>query len=121
MMAQEEVKQSKKDIDIDTDDVTQEELTVEVKESANNVETKEKPNLDFGEVDLGYTDHGTSEEAKDDKPEIKIEEDKVDDLKQELKAEGKEIEGEKDELADDEKDFKSLYKNTNSKTEELIN
>ena len=109
-MAQEEVKQSKKDIDIDTDDVTQEELTVEVKESANNVETKEKPNLDFGEVDLGYTDHGTSEEAKDDKPEIKIEEDKVDDLKQELKAEGKEIEGEKDELADDEKDFKSLYK-----------
>ena len=110
MMAQEEVKQSKKDIDIDTDDVTQEELTVEVKESANNVETKQKPNLDFGEVDLGYTDHGTSEEAKDDKPEIKIEEDKVDDLKQELKAEGKEIEGEKDELADDEKDFKSLYK-----------
>ena len=109
-MAQEEVKQSKKDIEIDTDDVTQEELTVEVKESANNVETKQKPNLDFGEVDLGYTDHGTSEEAKDDKPEIKIEEDKVDDLKQELKAEGKEIEGEKDELADDEKDFKSLYK-----------
>jgi hypothetical protein len=99
MMAQEEVKQSKKDIDIDTDDVTQEELTVEVKESANNVETKQKPNLDFGEVDLGYTDHGTSEEKKDDKPEIKIEEDKVDDLKQELKAEGKEIEGEKDELA----------------------
>jgi len=110
MMAQEEVKQSKKDIDIDTDDVTQEELTVEVKESANNVETKEKPNLDFGEVDLGYTDHGTSEEKKDDKPEIKIEEDKVDDLKKELKAEGKEIEGEKDELADDEKDFQSLYK-----------
>jgi len=110
MMAQEEVKQSKKDIDIDTDDVTQEELTVEVKESANNVETKEKPNLDFGEVDLGYTDHGTSEEKKDDKPEIKIEEDKVDDLKKELKAEGKEIEGEKNELADDEKDFQSLYK-----------
>ena len=109
-MAQEEVKQSKKDIEIDTDDVTQEELTVEVKESANNVETKQKPNLDFGEVDLGYTDHGTSEEKKDDKPEIKIEEDKVDDLKKELKAEGKEIEGEKDELADDEKDFQSLYK-----------
>jgi hypothetical protein len=42
MMAQEEVKQSKKDIEIDTDDVTQEELTVEVKESANNVETKTK-------------------------------------------------------------------------------
>ena len=112
-MAQEEVKQSKKDIDIDTDDVSQEDLTVEVKESANNVETKDKPNLNFGEVDLGYTDHGTSEEEpekKDDKPEIKVEEDKVDDLKQELKAEGKEIEGEKEELADDEKDFKSLYK-----------
>src|SRR6056300_1040083 len=113
MMAQEEVKQSKKDIDIDTDDVKQDELTVEVKESANNVETKDKPNLNFGEVDLGYTDHGTSEEEpekKSDKPEIKVEEDKVDDLKEELKAEGKEIEGEKEELADDEKDFKSLYK-----------
>ena len=109
-MAQEEVKQSKKDIDIDTDDVSQEDLTVEVKESANNVETKEKPNLNFGEVDLGYTDHGTSEEKKDDKTEIKVEEDKVDDLKKELKAEGKEIEGEKEEIADDEKDYESLYK-----------
>ena len=113
MMAQEEVKQSKKDIEIDTDDVKQEDLTVEVKESANNVESKEKPKLNFGEVDLGYTDHGTpeeTEEKKDDKPEIKVEEDKVDEIKEELKTEGKEIEGEKEELAEDEKDFKSLYK-----------
>lgn len=113
MMAQEEVKQSKKDIDIDTDDVKQEDLTVEVKESANNVETKEKPNLNFGEVDLGYTDHGASEEeteSKDSKTEIKVEEDKVDDLKQDLKTEGKEIEGEKEEIPDDEKDYKNLYK-----------
>ena len=108
-----EEKQSKKDIEIDTDDVKQEDLTVEVKESANNVETKDKPNLNFGEVDLGYTDHGTSEEKKEEKTEIKIkdeEEDKVEDLKKDLKAEGQEIEGEKEELADDEKDFKSLYK-----------
>jgi len=113
MMAQEEVKQSKKDIEIDTDDVKQEDLTVEVKESANNVEKKENPNLNFGEVDLGYTDHGTSEEeteTKDDKPEIKVEEDKVEDLKKDLKVEGKEIEGEKDEIPEDEKDFKNLYK-----------
>ena len=113
MMAQEEVKQSKKDIEIDTDDVKQEDLTVEVKESANNIDKKEDPKLNFGEVDLGYTDHGTSEEEtekKDDKPEIKVEEDKVEDLKQDLKAEGKEIEGEKDEIPEDEKDFKNLYK-----------
>src|SRR5210317_702080 len=113
MMAQEEVKQSKKDIDIDTDDVKQEDLTVEVKESANNVETKDKPSLNFGEVDLGYTDHGTSEEEtekKDSKTEIKVEEDKVDDLKEDLKTEGKEIEGEKEEIPDDEKDYKNLYK-----------
>ena len=113
MMAQEEVKQSKKDIEIDTDDVKQEDLTVEVKESANNIDKKEDPKLNFGEVDLGYTDHGTSEEEtekKDDKPEIKVEEDKVEDLKQDLKAEGKEIEGEKDEIPEDERDFKNLYK-----------
>jgi len=113
MMAQEEVKQSKKDIEIDTDDVKQEDLTVEVKESANNIEKKEDPKLNFGEVDLGYTDHGTSEEEtekKDDKPEIKVEEDKVEDLKQDLKTEGKEIEGEKDEIPEDERDFKNLYK-----------
>ena len=112
-MADEQVKPTKKDIEIDTDDVKQEDLTVEVKESANNIEKKEDPKLNFGEVDLGYTDHGTSEEPeekKDNKPEIKIAEDKVDDLKEELKTEGKEIEGEKEELADDEKDFKSLYK-----------
>ena len=112
-MAQEEVKQSKKDIEIDTDDVKQEDLTVEVKESANNIEKKEDPKLNFGEVDLGYTDHGTSEEEtekKDDKPEIKVEEDKVEDLKQDLKTEGKEIEGEKDEIPEDERDFKNLYK-----------
>ena len=84
-----EEKQSKKDIEIDTDDVKQEDLTVEVKESANNVETKDKPNLNFGEVDLGYTDHETSEEKKEEKTEIKIkdeEEDKVEDLKKDLKT-----------------------------------
>ena len=113
MMAQDEVKQSKKDIEIDTDDVKQEDLTVEVKESANNIETNKKPNLNFGEVDLGYTDHGTSDEETEknnDKPEIKVEEDKVEDLKKDLKTEAKEIEGSKEEMADDEKDFKSLYK-----------
>ncbi len=112
-MAQEEVKQSKKDIEIDTDDVKQEDLTVEVKESANNVEKKEDPKLNFGEVDLGYTDHGTSEEAeekKDDKLEIKVEEDKVDNLKEDLKTEGKEIEGEEKKEEDYDGDVKNLYK-----------
>jgi hypothetical protein len=112
MMAEEQVKPTKKDIEIDTDDVKQEDLTVEVKESANNVEKKESPKLDFGEVDLGYTDHGTSEEEdkKDDKPEIKVEEDKVEEVKEQLKTEGKEIEGEETSEEFSEKDFKSLYK-----------
>ena len=114
-----EAKQSKVDIDIDTDDVKQEELTVEVKESANNVEKKEEPKLNFGEVDLGYTDHGTSEEEekKDDKPEIKVEENKVEDLKADLKKEAKEIEGEKEEMP--EKDFDSLYKKYKSQNKRI--
>ena len=53
----EETKKPIEDIEIDTDDVRQEDLTVEVKESANNVDKKEPaPNLNFGEVDLGGTD-----------------------------------------------------------------
>ena len=48
MMAEEQVKPTKKDIEIDTDDVKQEDLTVEVKESANNIEKKEDPKLNFG-------------------------------------------------------------------------
>ena len=114
MMAQEEVKKSKKDIEIDTDDVKQEDLTVEVKESANNVEKKEDPKLNFGEVDLGYTDHETSQDdsdKKEEKTEIKIAEDKVEDVKEQLKTEGKEIETEKKEDKEfSEKDFDSLYK-----------
>jgi len=113
-MAQEEVKKSKKDIEIDTDDVKQEDLTVEVKESANNVEKKEDPKLNFGEVDLGYTDHETSQDdsdKKEEKTEIKIAEDKVEDVKEQLKTEGKEIETEKKEDKEfSEKDFDSLYK-----------
>ena len=102
---------TKKDIELDTDDIKQEDLTVEVKESANNVETKEKPSLNFGEVDLGYTDHGTStdEEKKEEKPEIKVEEDKVEDLKDDLKAEGQKLQQEESQESEG-KDFDSLYK-----------
>jgi hypothetical protein len=116
-MAEEKI--SKKDIEIDTDDVKQEDLTVEVKESANNVDKKEDPKLNFGEVDLGYTDHGTSdeEEKKDDKPEIKVEEDKVEDLKKDLKQEGQAIESEKEE--NEEKDFDSLYKKYKSQNKRI--
>jgi len=103
--------QSKKDIELDTDDVKQEELTVQVNESANNVETKEKPSLNFGEVDLGYTDHGTSddENKKDEKPEIKIEEDKVENLKNDLQTEGQKLQQEESQESEG-KDFDSLYK-----------
>ena len=60
MMAEEQVKPTKKDIEIDTDDVKQEDLTVEVKESANNIEKKEDPKLNFGEVDFPSTAASTS-------------------------------------------------------------
>ena len=45
MMAEEQVKPTNKDIEIDTDDVKPEDLTVEVKESANNIEKKKTLNL----------------------------------------------------------------------------
>ena len=59
-----------KEVELDTDDVKEE--TVELKEET----PKEKePNLNVGEVDLGYTDHPKKEEKKEEdtsKPNIEI-------------------------------------------------
>ena len=65
--------QKEKEVELDTDDVKEE--SIEIKEE----EVKEKaPNLNVGEVDLGYTDHPVREEKKEEdtsKPKIEIKED----------------------------------------------
>ena len=53
-----------KEVELDTDGVKEE--NVEVKEETKK-EEKEKPNLNVGEVDLGYTDH-----SKEPKKEEKV-------------------------------------------------
>ena len=56
-----------KEVELDTDDVKEE--NVEIKED----EKKEKePNLNVGEVDLGYTGHEKPSDEKKEKPEIEI-------------------------------------------------
>ena len=58
------VEETKKaDVELDLDDAKETEIQLEDKKQ----ESKE-PNLNVGEVDLGYTDH--SKKAKDDKVEI---------------------------------------------------
>ena len=108
----EETKKPIEDIEIDTDDVRQEDLTVEVKESANNVDKKEPaPNLNFGEVDLGGTEHESrTKDKKEEQPEIKVV-DKIEEAKEDIQAEAKQIEQEaKQETSEEpEKDFDSLY------------
>ncbi len=70
-----------KEVELDTDDVKEESIELEQKE-----ETKKEPNLNLGEVDLGYTDHSKPKEEKSDKPEIEITEEK-EQPKQETKEE----------------------------------
>ena len=74
-----------KEVELDTDDVKEENVQVEEK-----VEDKKEPNLNVGEVDLGYTEH--SKEEKSDKPEIEVTEDKVQETSVEEKTETKEEE-----------------------------
>ena len=56
-----------KEVELDTDDVKEE--NVEVKE---DIKKDKEPNLNVGEVDLGYTGHETSSDNKDEKPNIEI-------------------------------------------------
>jgi hypothetical protein len=71
-----------KEVELDTDDVKEE--SVEVKE-----ETKKEtePNLNLGEVDLGYTDHEKPSEEKKEEPKIEITEEEVIEKKVEKKSE----------------------------------
>ena len=75
-----------KEVELDTDDVKEENVQVEEK-----AEEKKEPNLNLGEVDLGYTDHSKQEE-KSDKPEIEVTEDKPQETSVEEKTETKEEE-----------------------------
>ena len=59
------------EVELDTDNVKEENVSVEEKSTK-----EETPNLDVGEVDLGYTGHDKPEEEKSTKPEIEITEDK---------------------------------------------
>ena len=71
-----------KEVELDTDDVKEE--SIEVQEKS---ETQKEPNLDLGEVDLGYTGHEKPQEEKTDKPEIEVAEDKKEEPKEETKKE----------------------------------
>jgi hypothetical protein len=59
------------EVELDTDNVKEENVQVEEKSTK-----EETPNLNVGEVDLGYTGHDKSEEDKKEKPEIEVTEDK---------------------------------------------
>ena len=73
-----------KEVDLDTDNVKEE--NIEVKEET----TKEKePNLNVGEVDLGYTGHEKPSEEKKDEPKIEITEDVKEEVIEEKKVESK--------------------------------
>ena len=86
-----------KEVELDTDDVKEENVQVEEK-----AEEKKEPNLNLGEVDLGYTDHSIQEE-KSDKPEIEVTEDKPQETSVEEKTETKEEE--KPNLQDTRRDY----------------
>ena len=88
-----------KEVELDTDDVKEE--NVEVKE----VEKKEKePNLNVGEVDLGYTGHEKPSDEKKEQPKIEIAEEVKEEAVEEKKVEPK-SEKEKPNLQDSRRDY----------------
>jgi hypothetical protein len=62
---------NEREVELDTDNVKEENVQVEEKSKK-----EEAPNLNVGEVDLGYTGHDKPEEDKTEKPEIEVTEDK---------------------------------------------
>ena len=59
------------EVELDTDNVKEENVSVEEKSNK-----EQAPNLNVGEVDLGYTGHDKPEEDKTEKPQIEVTEDK---------------------------------------------
>ena len=89
-----------KEVELDTDDVKEESVELEKKS-----ESTEGPNLNLGEVDLGYTDHSKPKEEKSDKPDIQIAEEKTEEPKQETKEETEETKDEKPNLQESRRDY----------------
>jgi len=88
-----------KEVELDTDNVKEE--SIDVKEET--VEEKE-PNLNLGEVDLGYTGHDKPSEEEKEQPKIEITEDVKEEVVIEKKVEQKSKE-EKPNLAESRKDY----------------
>ena len=88
-----------KEVELDTDDVK--EQNVEVKED----EKKEKePNLNVGEVDLGYTGHEKPSDEKKEQPKIEITEEVKEEVIEEKKVEPQ-SEKEKPNLQESRRDY----------------
>ena len=88
-----------KEVELDTDNVKEE--SIDVKEET--VKEKE-PNLNVGEVDLGYTGHDKPSEEKKDEPKIEITEDVKEEVVEEKKVE-KKSEEEKPNLGESRRDY----------------
>jgi len=88
-----------KEVELDTDNVKEE--SIDVKEET--VKEKE-PNLNVGEVDLGYTGHDKPSEEKKDEPKIEITEDVKEEVVEEKKVE-KKSEEEKPNLNESRRDY----------------
>ena len=88
-MENKQVVNTQPDIELDLDDVK--ETSIEVKEEKQKNEKPQTPNLNMGEVDLGYTTH-EPKNSKEEKPTVEIQEteNKPDlKVKVEKKTEGK--------------------------------
>jgi hypothetical protein len=73
-----------KEVELDTDNVKEE--NIEVKEETSK---EKEPNLNVGEVDLGYTGHEKPSEEKKDEPKIEITEEVKEEVIEEKKVEPK--------------------------------
>jgi len=73
-----------KEVELDTDNVKEE--NIEVKEETSK---EKEPNLNVGEVDLGYTGHEKPSEGKKDEPKIEITEEVKEEVIEEKKVEPK--------------------------------
>mgnify|MGYP003624388529 CR=1 FL=1 len=86
-------------VELDTDDVKEESISVE--EISNK---DESPNLNLGEVDLGYTDHSKPSEDKK-TPDIEISDDKPEEVAKEEKGDDVGNKEEKPNLNESRKDY----------------
>ena len=86
-----------REVELDTDDVKEE--NIEVKEDSKK---EDSPNLNVGEVDLGYTDHSKSTEEKSDKPSIEVSEENEEESKE---AKEETVDEEKPNLNESRRDY----------------